>query len=340
MSKATKMVRKTSKASADKVKFTANDGDFTKMISTGSTLLDLAISGEKIRGGGIPGGILLELYGPSSAGKTALLAEISANVQNQGGEIQFLDPEARLDKSYAEIYGVHLSDDENYFMPETVQEVMDHIWDWEPSDSKKINLIGTDSIAALCSKMQMDGTDKRGQAAAKEFSQGLRKLCVRIRRSNWIIAFTNQVRQGDSGEVTPGGMAVPFYSSLRMRIGPPGGSKYITKEAKLRGTKVEGTLGIRSRVKITKSTVGNPFRMADVYIVFGYGLDDIRANLVYCKQFTDGDYDCFGKKYRFINPAINHIESNNLQDKLKERTIDIWQEVQEKLKVTRLPKKR
>jgi len=324
----------------EKIKMTPNEGDFGEVVSTGSTLLDLAISGGRVRGGGIPGGILMEIYGPSSSGKTALLAELGADVQTAGGTMHFLDPEARLDKAYAEIYGINI-DKDNYSMPNTVEEVMDFIYNWEPN-TEKLNMIGTDSIAALCSRMQMDGTDKRGQAAAKEFSQGLRKVCKMIRSNNWIIAFTNQVRQGDMGEATPGGMAVPFYSSLRIRVGPPAQNKYIKKEATIQGTKTSKILGVQSIATIKKSSVDDPFRTCPIYIVFGYGIDDIRGNLIYCKQYmgTSG-YDVFGnKEYRRIDSAISYIEENKLQNKLKERTIDLWYEVQEKLSVKRLPKKR
>jgi recombination protein RecA len=344
-------IKKTTKEPADKIQMTPNKGDFEQVISTGSTLLDLNISGGRIRGGGIPGGILLEIYGPSSSGKSALLSEMGADTQLKGGDMQFLDPEGRLDKNYARIYGINI-DKENYNMPNTVTEVMDFIYNWEPTQAQKvikkmggktaINMIGCDSIAALCSRMQMDGTDKRGQAAAKEFSQGLRKVCKIIRDNLWIIAFTNQVRQGDTGEATPGGMAVPFYASLRLRIGPPAQDKYIKKEATIRGTKSQRILGVKSIVTVKKSSVDDPYRTCPVYIVFGYGIDDIRGNLVYCKQYmgTSG-YDVFGdKEYRRMDLAIQHIEENNLQDKLKERTIDLWYEVQEKLSVSRSPKKR
>ena len=336
-----KDVKETSKSPAEPVQITPNVGDFGSTISTGSTLLDLTISGGRTRKGGIPGGILLEIYGPSSSGKTAIISEMSASVQSQKGEIKFLDPEARLDQEYTKVYGVKLSEGKNYFMPETVSDVMEHIEKWEPADPKKMNMIGTDSIAALCSRMQMNDTDKTGQAAAKEFSQGLRKVCVQIRKSNWIIAFTNQIRHGQGGETTPGGFAVPFYASLRMRIGPPATDKYITKETTINGVKTKRILGVRSVVKITKSSIDDPFRMTDVNIVFGYGVDDVRGNLQFCKQYMEGNaFDCFDKTFRRIDVAIDHIESNNLQEDLKERTINLWHEVQDSLKVIRVLKKR
>src|SRR3990170_4485397 len=82
--------------------------DMSTVISTGSTLLDLAISGGRRREGGIPGGVILEIAGPAGSGKTAILASIAAHTQSLGGQVMFLDPEARFDQEYAEIYGIQL----------------------------------------------------------------------------------------------------------------------------------------------------------------------------------------------------------------------------------------
>jgi RecA/RadA recombinase len=98
------------------------DGDFGTVISTGSTLLDLAISGGRIRGGGLPGGILVEVFGPSGSGKTVLLSEIAGAVQRQGGSIMFKDPEARLNPQFAKLFGLELKEGD-YSNPDTVNEV-------------------------------------------------------------------------------------------------------------------------------------------------------------------------------------------------------------------------
>src|SRR5512137_2055750 len=105
-----------------------------RVVSTGSTLLDLAISGKRRREGGIPGGIIVELYGPSGAGKTAILAEICGSAQKRGGVVKFCDPEARLDQQYTQIYGVSVKTDFfDYHRPDTVSELFhQHLYDWEP----------------------------------------------------------------------------------------------------------------------------------------------------------------------------------------------------------------
>ena len=107
------------------------DGNTEIMISTGSTLLDLAVSGGRIRGGGIPGGILVEIFGPSSSGKTVLLCEIAGGVQRQGGHVMFCDPEARLNKQFAHIFGLETNKIE-YTTPDTVPEVFKPVRKWKP----------------------------------------------------------------------------------------------------------------------------------------------------------------------------------------------------------------
>ena len=216
-----KRKRSTMKYSDEVVKETHSKIDkpflSSKVISTGSTLLDLAISGGRIRGGGVPGGIIMEVFGPSGSGKTAILSELCASSQANGGEVCFLDPEARLDRQYCNIYGLSLPD-KAYYRPDTVTEMFTFIEEWSPSSSDTINVIAADSLAALSTETEMEDRDKMGMRRAKEFSEGLRKTCRLIANKEWLIACSNQVREGVMGEVTPGGKGIPFYSSLRIRV--------------------------------------------------------------------------------------------------------------------------
>ena len=336
-------IRARSKAEPEPVKTTSNKGDFTAVVSTGSTLLDLAISGGRIRGGGVPSGILLEIYGPSGTGKTAVLAEMCAATQVKGGHVKFLDPEARLDQEYMRIYGMELEKDA-YYMPDTVNEVFDHILKWEPDPPKKgsVNMIATDSLAALSSELELsEKGDKMGMKIAKDFSQGLRKTCTMIRKNNYIIACSNQVRQGSSGEVTSGGKGIPFYASLRIRIGPPAKDKYLKSGKTIRGVKQEKIYGIQSACAVKKSSIDDPYRTANLYIVFGLGIDDVRANLAYLKQNTEAtSYVAVDKEFGSMNAAINHIEDNNLELELKEQVINLWEEIENTFKSKRKPKRR
>jgi RecA/RadA recombinase len=163
---------KVENAPKTRVKKPELDGDITKMISTGSTLLDLAISGGRIRGGGIPAGILVEIFGPSSTGKTVLLTEIAGNIQNQKGEVMFQDPEARLNKQFAKLFNFEL-DEAEYSRPNLVPEVFQNVRNWEPKDPGVVNGIFADSLAALSTDMEMGSEegDKMGARRGKEFSQ-------------------------------------------------------------------------------------------------------------------------------------------------------------------------
>lgn len=313
---------------------------FTRVVSTGSTLLDLAISGGRIPGGGIPSGILVEIYGQEGSGKTAILAEICASAQSKKGEIRFRDPEGRLDKEYATIYGINIEKDFfDYKRPDTVKQLFKDLKDWEP-ESDSINVFCADSVAAISTEMEMEDEDKRGQKQAKEFSQNLRKSGRILARENLLTVFTNQVREGEHGETTPGGRGIRFYASLRIRTSQ---TDMIVKKKKLKpsGVEVKKTIGIVTTCYIKKSTVDSPYRMCDIHILFGYGIDDIRGNLQYLKDITkDSMYDCFGKRFHGVDLAIEYIEKNELQNKLKQLVIDTWESVDKEFEMKREPKMR
>lgn len=315
----------------------------TKTISTGSTLLDLAISGGVIRGGGVPGGIIMEVYGPHSAGKTAIVSELCASAQHNGGDIYFSDPEARLNKQYCKTYGMQISKDK-YSQPDTVEDMFDTLWHWEPRPRRRnaICVIAEDSLAALSTKMEMESGDKMGMRRAKMFSEGLRKSARLIAQRNWIIACTNQERDGQmGGSVTPGGRGIPYYSSLRMRIKPAYPKGRIVKERTVGRKKVKKTIGIQSVIEVTKSSLDEPYRIAPVYIVFGHGIDDIRANLQWVKDMTGkGKFDAVEREFSQIEPAIKFIEDNDLEEELRDVVIDLWEEVEGKFKVERKVKTR
>lgn len=323
----------------------SNDVSFDKVISTGSTLLDLAISGKRIRGGGIPAGIIVEFFGPSGVGKTALLAEACASAQAKGGEAYFQDPEARLDMEYSRIYGMDLKEKGKYGRPDTVMEFFDNIRSWKPSNPEAINVVAGDSLTALSTKMELEDKDEYGMRRAKEFSQELRKTCRMIRNNNWIILCSNQIRGGAGGEFVPGGHGIPFYSSVRIRVGKPASGSKIKSNITLEGSRksLEKIIGIKSTCIVKKNTVDDPYREANIYIIFGYGIDDIRGNLMFIKEVTGNTkYDCVNKEIGFIDKAIAYIEENDLEKELREKTIDLWLEIEDKFrtKVARKQKRR
>jgi len=308
------------------------------MLSTGSTILDLALTGTRVRGGGCPGGILIEIYGKSGSGKTSILSELGGSAQAKGGDVTFMDTEARLDEEYAKTYGLRIPKGA-YHRPDTVTELFEFMASWNPNP-KFLNVFAADSLAALSTDLELEKGDKMGMRRAKEFSEGLRKYCRLISEKNWLVACSNQVRQGDYGDVTPGGKAVEFYASARISVNAQVKNRVIRKK-KINGKEFERVIGIQSDCIVTKSSIDKPYRTAPIYIMFDYGIDDIRGNLQYNKDMKgDTTYDVIDKTYASMDAAIAYIENNKLEAKLREATIDLWYEIEKKFQVTRKPKAR
>lgn len=313
---------------------------FDQVVSTGHTLLDLNISGNRVRGGGLPGGIVVEIFGKSGTGKTAILEEIAASIQARRGEAKYLDPEGRLDMEYARIYGVELNKD-NYERPDTVTEMFDYVKHVTFKRQEVINGVMADSLAALSTKMEMEAEegDKRGQKRAKEFSEGFRKTARIIAKNNWLLVCSNQVREGEHGYYSPGGQAIPFYSSLRIKTMPvfkTGVSPIVFREEEVNRKKVKRAIGIRTDCEVVKSSLDDPYRKCVVSIIFGYGLDDIRDNLQYLKDFGGyTSYPCFDRKFVSMDQAISYIEEKGYRERLREEVIDLWEEIEKKFQTKR-----
>lgn len=322
------------------------EGDVSHMISTGSTLLDLAITGGRIRGGGIPAGILVEIFGPAGSGKTVMLCEIAGAVQRAGGKIMFKDPEARLDKQFAKLFDLKV-EEVDYSNPDKVTEVFAPIRDWDPSPEGQVHGIFADSLAALSTEMEMDSKDgdKMGMRRAKEFSQELRKTCRIITQKKFLMVCSNQVRQNlDAGPygskyITPGGEAIGFYSSLRLRCSSP---TKLKRKKTIGGKEVESVYGVQTEIEVFKSSVWKPYRTADVCILFDYGIDDIRANLRFLKSFKSSPLYTIGeeKLHKSIEVSIQMIEEDQREKELREEVIDLWNEVEDQFSVERKPKRR
>jgi RecA/RadA recombinase len=319
------------------------DGNFKMMINTGSTLLNLAISGRKIRGGGVQAGTIVEAFGPSQSGKTVLLSELAGDVQRKLGEIQFHDPEARLDQEFASIFGMHIPS-KNYYKPDTITDVFEKVRKWVPKSLDVVNGIFVDSSAALSTNLEMtseDG-DKMGGRRGKEFSEQMRKTCRIIENNNYIMVFSNQIRDSFAAygpkTVSPGGHAFEFYASTRIKFNS---AKKITKTVKIAGKDVERVIGINVEIEVIK-TVDDPYRKANIYIIYRYGIDDIRANLQYIKDFTKNTtYTCCGESLGIsMEEAIHKVESQGLISDLKNEVIDLWERIEKKFETERKPKER
>lgn len=321
------------------------DGDFGTVISTGSTLLDLEISGRRIHGGGLPGGILVEIFGPSSSGKTVLLTEIGGAVQRANGATMFHDPEARLNPLFAALFGLSIKDIA-YKTPDTVTEVFKAVREWEPSNIKIVNGIFADSLAALSTDLEMENKegDKMGMRRAKEFSEELRKTCRILKQRNFLMVCSNQVRQNmDAGPygprfTSPGGEAIGFYSSLRLRTFKP--EKIRTRQL-IAGKEVKRVIGVDVQVEVFKSSISNPYGIAPVTIIFDYGIDDIRQNLQYIKTYNKyTTYTLGGENIgRSMEESIDHIEKNKLESVLREEVINLWEEIEAKFETNRKPRR-
>jgi RecA/RadA recombinase len=310
---------------------------FDKVLSTGSTLLDLAISGKRIRGGGLVGGIIVEISGPSGVGKTAVLSEIITSCQINNGDAKIVDPEARFDKEYSEIYGVTFDQCE-YSRPDTVSQMFSELWNWEPKpkDENAICVFGADSLAALSTDIEMEDQDKYGMKRAKEFSEGLRKTARTIANNNWLVPCTNQERESPTGIVTPGGKGIPYYSSVRIRLSRPMQNAKIKKTKTINGVKHEKVEGIRTVAKIVKNSIDEPFREAQFSIIFSLGIDNVRDNIEYIKTNKKLDkYIIFDQEFSRIEKAIEYVEDNNLEKELENQVIDLWGEIQEAFVVNR-----
>jgi recombination protein RecA len=315
------------------------------VISTGSTLLDLAISGSRFPQGGIPGGILVEIFGPSSCGKTVMLCEIAGVVQRKGGGVLFKDPEARLNSQFAQLFGFRI-EDADYTQPDTVPELFEPVRKWQPeTENGVINGIFADSLAALSTKMEMDDKDQYGMRRAKEFSEECRKTCRILTQRNFLMVCSNQVRQNIDVNpfaekyTSPGGVSIGFYASLRLRCHSP---KKISIERDVGKNKVKRVAGVETLVEVYKSSVDVPFRSAPLFIMYDYGVDDIRANLIYIKTMTGSSSYNMGERRlgAALDRAIKVVEEESLEEELKDKTIQLWNEVEEKFKVSRVPKRR
>jgi recombination protein RecA len=223
----------------------------TEVIPTGSLALDLALGV-----GGLPKGRIIEIYGPEAGGKTTVTLHIIAEAQKKGGVAAFVDAEHALDPQRAQNIGVNL-DDLLISQPDTGEQALEIAEALIRSGG--VDVLVIDSVAALVPRSELEGEmgDSSMGVQARLMSQALRKLTGAVSNTNTIVIFTNQLRlkigvMFGNPETTTGGLALKFYSSVRLDI------------RKIENIK-EGDLvvGSRHRVKVVKNKVAPPFRIAE-----------------------------------------------------------------------------
>ena len=292
--------------------------DIKDFISTGSSMLDLAISNRE--DGGIAVGRITEINGLESSGKSLLASHILAETQKKGGIAVYMDTETSVSRDFLEAIGVDVSK-LLYLHFECVEDIFEAIEDIitkvRESDKDRLVTILVDSLAATSTKVEIDADfEKDGYATTKAIviSKALRKITQMIGRQRVALVFTNQLRQklgvmfGDPW-TTSGGKALPFHASTRVRLKNMG---------QIKDSKKKNILGMKCRAQIIKNRLGPPLRHADYDMYFDSGIDNYGGWLNVMKEHklvkSGGSWytlEYRKKEYKFQSKDFKELMENN-----------------------------
>ena len=288
------------------------------VIPTGAINLDIALGI-----GGLPRGRIVEIYGPESSGKTTLALHCIAEAQKQGGIAAFIDAEHALDVNYAKNLGV---DVQNLVLsqPDTGEQALAITESLVRSNA--VDIIVVDSVAALVPRAEIEGAmgDSHVGILARLMSQAMRKLTSVIAKSNTTVIFLNQLRQKigimfGNPETTTGGIALKFYSSVRLDIR--------RKEQIKNGDEV---IGNSTQVRVVKNKVAPPFQVANFDIMYGTGISKVGTILDTAVEM--GIIEKAGSWYSYGEERLGQGRENVKEFLLNNN--DIYEEVESKIRAS------
>jgi recombination protein RecA len=290
-----------------------------EVVPTGCLSLDLALGVL-----GVPRGRIVEIYGPEASGKTTLAQHIIAEVQKAGGIAAFVDAEHALDPDYARKIGVNV-DELLISQPDAGEQALDIVETLVRSNA--VDVVVVDSVAALTPKAEIEGEmgDSHMGLQARLMSQALRKLTAIISKTKTVVIFINQTRQKigvmyGNPETTTGGVALKFYSSIRIEV---------RRSAQIKMG--ERIIGNRVKVKIVKNKVAAPFRTCEFDIMYNEGIslggDLLDAATEFGIIRKAGNSYSYGEEKLGMgreNAKLGLRERPELLSQIREKTIEAW----------------